>query len=88
MTRAVSAPQIELATDFLISTAGMEAPALADEEFRNAFRGGNFDLAEYWRAVRDRTNMRRAEVLSRHVSKNTKTISFSSILPKRNTARG
>lgn len=60
MNMAVSAPQIELATDFLISTAGMEAPALADEEFRNAFRDGNFDLAEYWRAVRDRSNARLA----------------------------
>ena len=48
--------QIEMATDFLLSAAGEDAPLLAREELRDAFRNGNFDLARYWRAIHERSS--------------------------------
>ena len=56
----ISPAQIELATDFLISSTGHDATALADEEFRAAFRNGELELAEYWRSVRERASERLA----------------------------
>lgn len=60
-TVAAVTPQIELATDFLLSAAGTGAPALARTELRHAFARGDFELARYWRAVRDLTTERLAD---------------------------
>ena len=38
-------PQVELATEFLLSSAGPGAPALARIELRHAFARGDFPLA-------------------------------------------